>query len=139
MEIPRDFLDRHNGNSLYSAMGIRIEEAADGTAHSRMEIQPAMCWPFPHQPHGGVIFTLMDTTMAWALFSALEKGLNCTTIQLDIQYMSPAKGSFVTCTSWAACKTRRLAFARGEVKDERGQLVAVGQGTFRIIKTDIIG
>jgi len=120
-------------------MGIRIEDAVQGTAHSRMEIQPSMCWPFPHQPHGGVIFTLMDTTMVWALFSALEKGLNCTTIQLDIQYIAPAKGSVVTCTSWATYKTRRLGFAHGEVKDEHGQLVAIGQGTFRIIKTEVIG
>jgi uncharacterized protein (TIGR00369 family) len=138
MEISREFLDRHNRNNLYLAMGIKIEDALHGTAHSRMEIQSSLCWPFPQQPHGGVIFTLMDTTMIWALFSLLEQGLNCTTIQMDIQYLSPAKGRFVACTAWVADKTRRLGFARGEVKDERSQLVALGQGTFRIIKTDII-
>lgn len=138
MEISREMLDRHNRNDFYMAMGIKIEEVAHGTAHSLMQIKPTLCWPFPQQPHGGVIFTLMDTTMVWGLFSLLEQGLNCSTVDVDIQYVAPAQGQVLTCTAWALGKTRRLGFARGEVKDERNQLVALGQGTFRIIKTDII-
>ncbi|MEW5724289.1 MAG: PaaI family thioesterase [Thermodesulfobacteriota bacterium] len=136
MEIGRDFLDRFNGNDLYRTLGIRIEEAAGGRALSRLEPEPAVCWPFPTQPHGGVLFTQMDTTMAWAVLTRLEPGRNCTTVDLNIQYTAPAKGTCFLCAAQVAHTTGRLAFVRAETTDAEGRLLAVGQGTFRITNTD---
>ena len=136
MDITREFLDRFNDNALYRTLGIMVEQVSDGRAGARLTPQSPICWPFPDQPHGGVLFTLMDTTMAWAVLSIVEPGKNCTTIDLSIQYTAPAKGSVFTCRTRIEHTTRRMAFVRGEVLDVKDRVVALGQGTFRIINSD---
>jgi uncharacterized protein (TIGR00369 family) len=81
MEITQELLDQLNANGVYETLGIRIEEAHGGKAHSHLRPQPNLCWPFPGQPHGGVLFTLMDATMAWAVLYQMEPGQNCATIK----------------------------------------------------------
>ena len=138
MEITQEVLDRLNDNPLYKTLGIGVEEADKGTARSRLEPDAKLCWPFPGQPHGGVLFTLMDVTMAWAVFSQLDPGYNCATINLDIQYILPAKGNLFTCSASTAHRTGRLCFVRGEIHNPEGQLIAMGQATFRVIESDIM-
>ena len=136
MEITEEVLEQLNNNPLYNTVGIRVMEVSNGKAHSRLSPDARLCWPFPNQPHGGVLFTLMDTTMAWAVFSQLEPGLNCTTVNLDIQYTRPARGDAFNCNAWTTYRTGHLSFVRAEIQDSRGKLLAMGQGTFRVIRMD---
>jgi uncharacterized protein (TIGR00369 family) len=138
VEITAAILDRLNANSLYQSMGIQIESAVGGKAQARLQPEPVMCWPFPNQPHGGVLFTLIDTTMAWATWSQLDPGYNCTTINIDIHYVKPAQKDVFLCTAWCTHKTRRSCFVRGDIHDAEGDLVVMGQGTFRIIPMDLL-
>ncbi|MFH1487685.1 MAG: PaaI family thioesterase [Pseudomonadota bacterium] len=138
MEFTQEILDQLNDNSLYNTMGIRVEEAGKGIARARLEVNPKLCWPFPGQPHGGILFTLMDSTMAWAVFSELEPGLNCATINLDIQYTYPAKGGLFTCSAQVSHRTGRISFVRAEITDREDHLLAMGQAVFRAIKVDLI-
>lgn len=133
MEITKDFVDRMNQNSLYRTMGIRVEEATAGTARVSLAPDVRLCWPFPGQPHGGVLFTLMDVTMAWAVLSHIDPGFNCATINLDIQYTRPAKGDVYVGKARTTHRTGRLCFVRAEIHDQEDQLLAMGQGTFRIM------
>jgi uncharacterized protein (TIGR00369 family) len=130
-------LDRFNENPLYRTVGIRLEEAAEGKARSVLVPSPEVCWPFPGQPHGGMLFTIMDTTMAWAIQSVLEHGLSCTTIDLNIQYLAPAREGPFSCRAETIHQTGRLAFVRGDIRDAQDRPVAAGQGTFRIIKWEL--
>jgi len=139
MEISEKFLSRLNENCLYRALGIRIEEAVRGKARSRLEPNPTLCWPFQGQPHGGVLFTLMDTTMATAVFSELDEGFNCATIQIDIQFTYPAKGDHFVCMAQTSHRTGHIGFVRGEIYDAGGRLLALGQGSFRIIRDEFTG
>ena len=103
MEFTAAIFDQMNANSLYQTLGIQIEEAGAGKARSLLKPNPDVCWPFPQQPHGGVLFTLIDTTMAWAVWSLLDSGYNCTTINIDIHYAKPAQGDvFVDLVEGAA-------------------------------------
>jgi len=101
MQITPELIDRMNGNSLYNTLGIRLDSASQGMARSSLKPEPGVCWPFQGQPHGGILFTLMDTTMAWAVLSQLDEGLNCATIHLDIQYTAPARGDTFSCKARA--------------------------------------
>jgi uncharacterized protein (TIGR00369 family) len=130
-------ISQMNDNPLYNTLGIRIEKAAEGQARSRMEPNPEVCWPFPGQPHGGILFTLMDTTMAWAVLSQLSPGYNCSTINLDIHYTRPAKGNLFYCTAQMNHQTTRYSFVRAEIHDADGKLMALGQATFAIIEMEI--
>jgi uncharacterized protein (TIGR00369 family) len=138
VEITAAIIDQLNTNSLYQTLGIQIEAAAAGKARSNLIPKPALCWPFPEQPHGGVLFTLMDTTMAWAIWSQLEPGFNSTTINIDIHYTKPAKSDVLVCTARSTHKTKRTSFVRADIHNSNRELVAMGQGTFRIIPVDLL-
>jgi uncharacterized protein (TIGR00369 family) len=137
MEISRTDLQRLNDNPLYHTVGLRVEEAFDGKARSCLTPNPNVCWPFPGQVHGGILATVMDTTMAWAVFSKLEENLNCTTINLDIQYIHPAKQPPLYCSAETSQYTRRLCFVRSEIRNADGQILAAAQATFRIIRATL--
>jgi uncharacterized protein (TIGR00369 family) len=136
MEFSAGFLAQINQNTLYRSVGIRVVSAEGGRADSKLEVNPDLCWPFPGQPHGGVLFTLMDTTMAWAAVSRLDEGQNCTTIHLDIDYTAPASKTAI-CRAEVSHRTKRTLFLRGEVRGVDGALLALGQGTFRVIAADM--
>jgi uncharacterized protein (TIGR00369 family) len=136
MAFPSNIISQMNHNPLYNTLGIRVEEAADGKARSRLEPKSEICWPFPDQPHGGILFTLMDTTMAWAVLSQLDSGYNCTTVNLNIHYTLPAKGNLFICSAWTTHRSGRFSFVRADINDTEGRLLAMGQATFRIIQND---
>jgi uncharacterized protein (TIGR00369 family) len=134
MEFSQQDLERINSNSLYKTVGIFVDDAKNGKAHSCLRPNPALCWPFEGQPHGGVLFTLMDTTMAWAVLTATDQEYNCATISLDIQYTRRAQGESFNCNAWIIHKGSQVIYSRAEIFDEKGQLVANGQGAFWVKK-----
>jgi len=138
MENRKDFLYRLNENPLYKTLGIVMEKAHEGKATSTLTPNPGVCWPFPAQPHGGILFTQMDTTMATAVFSVLSPGHNCATIHLDIHYPYPARGEAFTCEARIRYRTSRLSFVNAEIHDTQDRLVATGQATFGLIKSDVM-
>lgn len=136
MELSADQMAKLNANPLYKTIGIQVLSAGDGQAVSELKPLENVCWPFPGQPHGGILFTQMDTTMAWAVLSLARKedNTNCSTINLEIQYPAPARGGFFSCQTRVYHSTGRSCFVRGEIHDKDGKLVAMGQATFRIIR-----
>jgi uncharacterized protein (TIGR00369 family) len=138
MEISQQILDDFNQNSLYQTIGIRIAEASDGEARSVLKPEASVCWPSAEQPHGGILFTLIDTTMAWAIMSKIGPEYSCTTIDLNMHYTAPAKGDLFSCLTIVTHQTRRTCFLRGEIYDSKDRLVAMGQGAFRIVQAAFI-
>lgn len=137
MHISPEQIAQINNNPLYRTSGIQALSAADGRAVSELRPPGNVCWPFPDQPHGGILFTHMDTTMAWAVLSAAGEGTNCSTVSMEIQYPLPAKGPVFTCEAEVLHCTGRTCFVRCESRDEEGRLVAIAQATFRILKMEI--
>lgn len=137
MEFSSQEMDRLNNNPLYQTVGMLVDEAKDGKARAHLRPNPALCWPFDGQPHGGILFTLMDTTMAWAVLTVIDKGYNCVTINLDIQYTRRAIGEPFICQAGVTHQSSRIVYTRADILDEKGQLTAMGQGAFRIIKAPL--
>ena len=137
MEITKQIIDKINDNTLYNTTGISIEAVQEGEARSRLIPPGEVCWPFPGQPHGGILFTFMDTTMAWAVISLLEEGISCSTVNIDIEYTHPAKGEQFTCQARVIDRTNRSCFVRADIYDSNEQLIAIGQGSFRIINVSL--
>ena len=137
MVIPDEIIHKVNDNSLYKTLGIRVERAGGGEASAMLKPHSDLCWPFPESPHGGILFTLMDTTMAWAVFSLLDTGHNCATITMDIQYLLPARHKNFFCTAKTTHRTGHLSFVQGEIKGQDGQVITIGQAVFRIIEMDM--
>jgi uncharacterized protein (TIGR00369 family) len=121
-----------NGNPFYDAVGIRLERVGEGSAEAVLEPKHEMCWPSAGRPHGGVLFTVLDTTMAFAAISNGVEGSGCATVDCNIQYTAPADHGPFVCRVATTSKNARTIFIRGEVLDSRGVVVALAQATFRL-------
>jgi uncharacterized protein (TIGR00369 family) len=137
MEFSREDITVSNQNALYETLGIEVREAAQGRAQSVLRPRPVACWPFPEQPHGGILFTLMDTTMAWAVMTLVGPGQNCATTSMEVQYTQRALGGEFVCEAWVAFRARRMVYTRADVKNPGGGLVATAQAAFRVVKVSV--
>ena len=133
MEFTEVKIAELNQNPLYAAVGIRLLRVVDGVGESVLDPHPAMCWPNEGRPHGGVLFTLLDTSMAFAAISNGAEGSGCATVDCNIQYTAPADHGPFSCRVATMSKTTRTVFIRGEVLDRHGMVVALAQGTFRLL------
>ncbi|PCJ17122.1 MAG: phenylacetic acid degradation protein [SAR86 cluster bacterium] len=79
--------------------------------------------------HGGVIYSLADTGMGAALFSMLEKGERCATIEIKITYFRPSGPHKLVCESRVLKKGKRVAMTESDVYCN-GELVAKATGSF---------
>ena len=137
MEFSIADIKKINDNTLYQTVGICVEKAGDDSALSRLRPNRDLCWPFEGQPHGGVLFILMDTTMAWAVLTGVDEGHNCATINLDIQYTRRATGQIFSCRARVVQKGGRIVYVRADIFDDEERLVAIGQGSFRVVKAPL--
>ena len=119
-----------NQSRMYQAMGIRLTEGTPERAVSELRATEPMCWPLHTQPHGGVLFTQMDTTMATVALAG-EGVAEATTMTLDIHYLAPADGEVLVCTARIARRGARICFVQGETINARGEVVCSAQGSFR--------
>ena len=134
MEFTRQDLDRISDNPLYKTLGIEVVRVGDDRAETEMRPPVGVCWPFEGQPHGGMLFTQIDTTMAWAVLTDCDRDQNCATIDISIQYTSRARKGPFACRAEVIHRTGRMAYTRAEVFDAEGTMVAAANGVFRVVK-----
>ena len=77
--------------------------------------------------HGGLVCTLADTVAACAVHSTLDAGTAYTSIDLNVSYLRPvtADSGELVATGAVTRAGRRVSFARAEIVDEAGRLVAI--------------
>jgi|JI6StandDraft_1071083.scaffolds.fasta_scaffold318296_1 uncharacterized protein (TIGR00369 family) len=83
--------------------------------------------------HGGVIMTLLDTTMARAAMSKHGFQLSVVSIGVSVNFLKPGNGCLTT-RARVTGGGKSTCFCEGEVFDEAGNLVAKGLGTFKFQK-----
>jgi uncharacterized protein (TIGR00369 family) len=82
--------------------------------------------------HGGVYTSLIDNAMGLSVSSLV--GLRTATTQMNVHFLGPVRAGRITCRSEVLHRTRRTATAEGRVYDDKGNLVALGTGAFRIFE-----
>ena len=83
--------------------------------------------------HGGIVASLLDITLSQAIRSTLDGPTNIATISMNVSYLAPAVG-VVTCTGTVVRGGRSIAFAEGEVIDEKGTSVCRATATYRVLR-----
>lgn len=78
--------------------------------------------------HGGVLGALIDIAGDYAVYS--KTGGDVPTVDLRIDYLRPAKRGCLRAIARTVKVGRRVCVADVEVKDERGQVVAIGRGVY---------
>lgn len=82
--------------------------------------------------HGGVLATLLDSTMGAAAHTVQAPGVGVATVSLTITYLRPLREADMPASTVGKVvnQTRNLTYASGEVRDRKGRLVAHAVGTF---------
>ena len=78
--------------------------------------------------HGGMISALIDIAGDYAVYS--KTGGDVPTVDLRVDYLRPARRGHLTAVARTVKVGRRVSVADVEVKDEQGQVVAIGRGLY---------
>ncbi len=78
--------------------------------------------------HGGIVSALIDIAGDYAVHS--KTGGDVPTVDLRIDYLRPTKRGRLTAIARTVKIGRRVSVADVEVRDDEGQVVAVGRGVY---------
>ena len=82
--------------------------------------------------HGGVLATLCDVALAGAVATRMKKKQWCVTIQLQIQYMSPAFQEPIYGYGKVVRIGRTLAFVEGGIETKNKKKITKAHGIWYI-------
>jgi uncharacterized protein (TIGR00369 family) len=83
--------------------------------------------------HGGVICTLMDEAIGWAVYNNLEEGKRAVTAELKINFLAPASSGTITGRGRVIRQGKNLVTGEGDLFDQAGNHLARGLGTWMIL------
>ena len=110
------------------ALGIELQRAEAGLAETSMTVTATMLNGLD-VCHGGWIFALADTALA---FAANAQGENALTTHAGIEYLQPApEGAVLTATAIERHPVGRKAIFDVEVHEGGGALIATVRGAVR--------
>ncbi|HZP55970.1 MAG TPA: PaaI family thioesterase [Dehalococcoidia bacterium] len=83
---------------------------------------------YPGRMHGGVVATLIDEAMGWAVYHASAWA---ATARLNVRYRRPVRlGRPLRVEAWVTRDRARMLELRAEVRDATGVVVAEGDAIF---------
>ncbi len=114
-------------------VGYKIVNVETGTAVFEIEPGEHLYNPFS-TVHGGILSTLLDTTMTAAVLSSLPIGKSCSTLEMKVNFVRPVTGKsgLMCCRAEMIHSGKRTATASGKIFDDRERLVGHGTGTWTI-------
>ena len=120
---------------IANLVGYIISEVDNG--YAVFELNPAEYHYNPFATvHGGILSTLLNTTMTASVLSTLPKGISCTTIEIKVNFIKPvtADTGVLRCEARPIHIGKRLATVEGRLKNRNGDLHAHGTSTCSIFK-----
>ncbi|MEE9539076.1 MAG: PaaI family thioesterase [candidate division NC10 bacterium] len=84
--------------------------------------------------HGGVICTLMDEAIGWAVYNNLEEGSRAVTAEIKINFLAAATSGTITGRGRVIRQGKNLVTGEGDLFDQEGNHLARGLGTWMIIQ-----
>lgn len=84
--------------------------------------------------HGGLLFGLADSAIAYALSTQLEDGETCTTIESSIHFLRPLQSGRAVAEARVVRAGRTICLLDCEIKDAEGVVLARVTSTFLRMK-----
>lgn len=125
-------------------LGLQLKELDETSASIEFESQKNLIGNFMHQIlHGGVISSVLDMVggilvMSKAAAKAETQAelpsvlAKCSTINLNVNFLSPGKGEHFFANASLAKAGKRILFTHMELRNEQNLLIATGSGTYQI-------
>ena len=83
--------------------------------------------------HGGVIMTMLDLVMSWAVRGHYGVEGGVLTVDLSVGFMKGSFGDRVTAEGKVLHGGKSTAFCEAEARDDQGALLAKAIGTFKLL------
>ena len=112
-------------------LGLRPKSIGDGRARFELDVGARHLNP-NGTLHGGVIYSVADTAMGAALFSRLDPGEQCATLEIKMNYLRPVTGGSIAAEAAVVSRTKRVGVLEARVYGDGEALVALATGTFYI-------
>ena len=114
-------------------LGIKAESATAETIELTVAWQPDFSGHSERQyVHGGILSSLVDLAGYYAV--AVRSSPPISTIDLQIDFLRAAVATDLRIYASTENETRALAWARAQVMDAGGNVVASGRGLYRTAK-----
>lgn len=122
----------HHPDKFGELVGYQLESIIDDKVIISLTIHENLLSP-SGVVHGGAIATLIDFSMGAAVFTRLNPGELCSTIEFKVNYLSPVQvGEKIYCESKLKFKGRSHAVTECHVYREAGKDIAFAVGTYNI-------
>ncbi len=122
---------------IWEFLGWRLADV--GAGHATLEWDTTTDHAFPTQDddwivHGGMVTALLDTAMGQSTWTLLDHGEVFLTANLHTEFYRPARPGLLRAEGRIVHKTRRVAFAVGELYDADRNLLAGGRVTNMMLR-----
>lgn len=84
--------------------------------------------------HGGLIATIIDTVMGWAVASAIEADERPATVDLHVRYIRPMVEGTMTTNAEVVHKGRTFTQTHAEAYRDDGKILATADASFVVRK-----
>ena len=122
--------DLETGN-YWKHMGMTTVPSIDGKTQVVMKVTENLK-QFYGNVHGGVIAGLLDSCIAVAVNQQLDSGEGASTVEIKINYLRSVNEGTLWAEGTVIQRGRKIIVGQGEVKDDVGNLIAIGTATFMI-------
>ena len=113
------------------ALGLQMIERGDGRCTMAIDIERQRHFNPQGVAHGGVAYSLADTAMGGALFSTLDDGFWCATLEIKFNYHVGVREGRLICEASVLHKGKRVANIDARLF-QHDRLVASANGNFAI-------
>jgi acyl-coenzyme A thioesterase PaaI-like protein len=92
---------------------------------------------YPGRVHGGIVATMLDEAMGWAVYAARRWG---ATARLNVRFRRPVPlGEALRVEAWIVRQRHRLIELRAELRGTAGQMLAEADGAFMVLDDRMAG
>lgn len=115
---------------VWEHLGMELDFDENGKSRVNLPVKEEFLQHFG-KVHGGILATHLDATMASAINSVLADDHFSVTAEMKVQFLRPASGKYLIGLGEVVKVGKRLAISKGEIYDEKDQMVAFATGTFK--------
>ncbi|HKI98563.1 MAG TPA: PaaI family thioesterase [bacterium] len=117
-------------NAFGVLLGLRIDRTEAGVCEAHLETRPEHFNPHGVM-HGGVLFSLADTSMGAALYPLLRSQESCATIEVKMNFLKPVTEGKLRCETVVLRRGKTTAVLESKLHSGES-LVGIALGTYAI-------
>lgn len=129
----KELIKQGGSSPFYRLLNIKIEEVRDNYARLSIEIEEKHI-QFLKAVHGGVIASLADSAVAWAIYGSGNLEGTPVTLEMKVNFLKPIKSGKLVAEAHHVYKGNKVIVGDVDVKNGEGDLIAKSLLTYYVVK-----